>query len=235
MRHFVIPSIDLLDGKIVRLHKGNYAEKTIYNVEISALMEKYQSFKRLHIVDLNGAKNDGITNLKLIQEIRTQFYGVIQLGGGIRTLKIAQSILDSGINAVVLGTIAITNCELTKEIIATLGKENVVLAIDCKFENGKYFPKASGWLVGSKIDLFTTLGQYGDTAQNILVTDLSVDGTMQGANVELYRQIKKRFPQFKLQASGGVSCLGDLEKLNEITDFAIVGKALYEGIIDDLK
>ena len=234
MKNFVIPSIDLLDGQIVRLFKGNYGEKTVYNVEISALLWKYQDFERLHIVDLNGAKGNGIENLQIIKNIRAKFHGKIQLGGGIRTLEIAQSVLDIGINAVVLGTIAITDFKSTRKIIAKLGAENVVLAIDCKLENGKYFPKANGWIEGGTVDLFEILAQYEPIASEILITDISVDGTMQGANLELYRQIKSHFPRLKLQASGGVSCVDDLRNLREITDFAIVGKALYEGIIENL-
>ena len=234
MKNFVIPSIDLLDGNIVRLFKGNYGEKTVYNMEIGELMAKYQHFERLHIVDLNGAKGDGISNIEAIKSIRKQFGGKLQLGGGIRSVEIAQSVLELGIDAVVLGTVAITNFELTKEILAKIGKKNVVLAIDCKLENGDYFPKANGWIEGSSVNIFETLKQYDELASEVLITDIAVDGTMQGANLELYRQIKARFPQLKLQASGGVSCVRDLENLREITDFAIVGKALYEGIIDSL-
>lgn len=234
MKNFVIPSIDLLDGQVVRLFKGNYGEKTIYNVEISALLSKYQAFKRLHIVDLNGAKGDGISNIEIIKKIRAKFDGKIQIGGGIRNLKIAKSVLELGVNSIVLGTVAITNFELTKEIIVQIGLEKVVLAIDCKLENGRYFPKANGWLESGNVDLFEILSQYKTIASEILITDISVDGTMQGANLELYRQIKSRFPHLKLQASGGVSCVEDLENLRKIVDFAIVGKALYEGIIENL-
>lgn len=234
MKNFVIPSIDLLDGQIVRLFKGNYGEKTVYNVKVKDLIAKYQGFERLHIVDLNGAKGDGISNIKIIKEIRAKFDGKIQIGGGIRNLKIAQSVLELGIDAVVLGTVAITDFELTKEILAKLGAEKVVLAIDCKLENGRYLPKANGWIESGKLDLFETLKQYESIASEILITDISVDGTMQGANLELYRQIKAHFPRLKLQASGGVSCVDDLENLRETTDFAIVGKALYEGIIENL-
>jgi len=234
MKNFVIPSIDLLDGQIVRLFKGNYGEKTVYNVEIDDLLAKYQSFKKLHIVDLNGAKGDGISNIEIIKKIRAKFDGKIQIGGGIRNLKIAKSVLELGVNSIVLGTVAITNFELTREILAKLGAEKVVLAIDCKLENGRYFPKANGWLESGKLDVFETLKQYETLASKVLITDISVDGTMQGANLELYREIKKCFPNLKLQASGGVSCVEDLENLRKIVDFAIVGKALYEGIIENL-
>ena len=234
MKNFAIPSIDLLDGQVVRLFKGNYGEKTVYNVEIDDLLAKYQGFGRLHIVDLNGAKGDGISNIEIIKEIRAKFDGKIQIGGGIRNLKLAQSVLEFGIDSVVLGTVAITNFELTREILAKLGAEKVVLAIDCKLENGRYFPKANGWLESGKLDLLETLKQYETLASKVLITDISVDGTMQGANLELYREVKSRFPQLKLQASGGVSCVEDLENLQKIVDFAIVGKALYEGIIENL-
>jgi phosphoribosylformimino-5-aminoimidazole carboxamide ribotide isomerase len=237
MKDFVIPSIDLLDGKIVRLYQGNYNQSTVYNVDIDKLLEKYGNFENLHIVDLNDARGNGLVNIDLIKQIHSKFKGKIQLGGGIRSIEIANKILNEiKIDRIVLGTIAIVDFDLTKKIIEKFGKERIVLAIDCQFEDSKYTPKTNGWLENSnqKQGLFEILAQYVNLVKYILVTDISVDGTMQGANLDLYKQIKQKFPELTIQASGGVSSLSDLEKLQEIVNFAIVGKALYEGLIDEV-
>lgn len=235
LHNFIIPSIDLLDESIVRLYKGDYGQKTVYNVNLSDLLEKYKHFSNLHIVDLNGAKGDGMKNIALIAKIRHNFAGKIQLGGGIRSIDVADQILNlTKINAVVIGTIAINNPDLTMKMIEKFGKEKVVLAIDCLFDGQKFIPKANGWVENSDNDLFSLLEIYQNSAKNLLITDISVDGTMSGANVELYRQIKEKFPNFKVQASGGVSSIENVQALQKVTDFAIVGKALYENIFDDL-
>ena len=235
--NFTIPSIDLLDGNIVRLHKGDYNQKTVYNIDIDELLEKYKQFENLHIVDLNGAKGNGLVNIELIKQIRLKYKGRIQFGGGIRSIEIANKMLNEfGIDRVVLGTIAITDFALAAQVIEKFGKEKIILAIDCKLEDRRYIPKINGWIENSnqKQDLFDILEQYTHLAKYILVTDISVDGTMQGSNLDLYRQIKEKFPDFIIQASGGVSSVTDIEKLQEIVDFAIVGKVLYEGLIDEI-
>jgi phosphoribosylformimino-5-aminoimidazole carboxamide ribotide isomerase len=135
------------------------------------------------------------------------------------------------LDRVVLGTVAINNFDLTSKILQKFGKEKIVLALDCQRLGDNYFPKANGWLEETKEDLFTILEKYKNIAKYILCTDIAVDGTMQGPNFDLYKKIKNKFPQFLLQASGGVSSVKDLEDLQEITDFAIVGKMLYEAKI----
>lgn len=237
LNSFLIPSIDLLDGSIVRLYRGNYNQKTVYKIGIDELLEKYKDFENLHIVDLNGAKGDGLINLELIKQIRSKFKSKIQVGGGIRSVEIANKMLNEiQIDRVVVGTIAITDFDLTRPILEKFTKEKVVLAIDCKLENGKYIPKINGWTENpnQEEDLFDVLNNYQNLSQYILVTDISVDGTMQGSNLNLYREVKDKFPNFILQASGGISSIHDIAKLQDISDFAICGKALYEGLIDNL-
>lgn len=233
---FIIPSIDLLDGKIVRLLKGDYNKKTIYEIDILDLLEKYKKFHNLHIVDLNGAKGFGI-NFEIISKIRANFQGKIQVGGGVRSLEIVDKMINEiKIDRVVLGTIAIEDFNLTRSIFDKFGDEKIVLAIDCSFENGSYIPKINGWSKGNtnNKDLFTILDNYKDIARYILVTDISFDGTMRGVNKELYQLIKEKFSNFLLQSSGGVSSSLDIEKLKEVSDFAIVGKALYENLFNHL-
>lgn len=237
MRNFIIPSIDLLDGKIVRLYKGDYNKATVYNIAIEEILLRYKDFTCLHVVDLNGAKGDGFANINLLREIRRIFHGKVQVGGGIRSIGIADTMLNV-INAdrIVLGTLAIDNFDLTKEIINVFGKQMVVLAIDCELKQGKFVPKINGWreCVQYNFDLFDILALYDGLAENILVTDIGVDGTMKGSNVELYKQIKSRFPHFILQASGGVASMQDVERLHQIADYVVVGKALYEGLTNHL-
>lgn len=229
MKNFIIPSIDLLDGKVVRLFKGDYEKKTIYDIAISDLLEKYKDYKNLHIVDLNGAKGDLIKNISVVKEIRKNFKNKIQFGGGVRSLDIAGDLLDElKLDRVVLGTVAINNFNLTAQILEKFGKEKIVLALDCQRIGDNYFPKANGWLEETKEDLFTILEKYKNIAKYILCTDINVDGTMQGPNFDLYKKIKDKFPEFVLQASGGVSSVEDLKELQGIADFAIVGKMLYQ-------
>ena len=213
-KDFIIPSIDLLDGNIVRLKQGNYNDKTIYNANIDELIEKYKGFSNLHIVDLNGAKGEkNGKNEEIIKEIRKKFSGKIQIGGGIRTYQDAEKWLNLGVDKVVIGTLCIKNIKETNKIIKDFGEEKIVLAIDCEKINGVYIPKINGWR---------------DCAKYILITDINVDGMMCGGNIELYSEIKRKFPNFQIQASGGISNFDDIKKLQEITDFAIVGRALYE-------
>lgn len=233
--NFVIPSIDLLNGKIVRLYKGDYDRQTIYNIQIDDLLQKYGNFKNIHIVDLDAAAKRELTNVDLIKEIRDKFNGKIQVGGGIRSIKTANKMIkEIGIDKVVLGTVAIADFKLAKQIVISLKNDHVVLAIDCKLEGRQYIAKTNGWKENSGNDLFSILKEYNGIAKHFLVTDISLDGTMLGPNFELYKQIKEKFPNFVLQASGGVSSIEDIRRLQEITDFAIVGKALYEGLTDDL-
>ena len=147
MKNFVIPSIDLLDGKIVRLLKGDYDKATIYEVKVDDLIEKYDIFNTLHIVNLNGAKGEKCEkNEKIITEIRKKFKGKIQVGGGIRDIEKMEFYLNEvSVDAIVLGTLCIKNVEKTIEIIKKFGAEKIILAIDCENVNGVFVPKINGW------------------------------------------------------------------------------------------
>jgi len=231
IKNFIIPSIDLLDGNIVRLRQGEYDKKIIYKIDIDDLLKNYSDFQNLHIVNLNGAKcENNDKNIEIIKSIREKFKSSIQLGGGIKTIQDVDFWLKNGINKVVIGSLCIKNIEETKKIIKKYGNEKIVLAIDCEKINDKYYPKINGWqeFNDKNNDIFYYLNQYKDCAKYILITDISKDGGLCGANIELYRKIKQEFPSFKIQASGGVCNFEDVKKLQEITDFAIVGRAFYE-------
>ena len=228
---FIIPSIDLLDGKIVRLLKGNYEKSTIYEVKIDNLLEKYSIFNTLHIVDLNGAKGEKCEkNEKIIKEIRKKFRGKIQVGGGFRDIeKIDYYLNKLNVDAVVLGTLCIKNVEKTIDIIKKFGAEKIILAIDCEKVNGVYTPKINGWQEFCECkNIFELLKKYDGIAENLLITDIQQDGCLSGGNGNLYQQIKTKFPSFKVQASGGVSSIEDVKNLQNTTKFAIVGRAMYE-------
>ncbi len=232
MKNFIIPSIDLLDGKVVRLLKGDYEKTTFYNISIDDLLKKYNIFETLHIVNLNGAKGEKCEdNEKKTQKIRQKFRGKIQVGGGFRDVEKIDFYLNKlNVDAVVLGTLCIKNIEKTIEIIKKFGAEKIVLAIDCENINGVYAPKINGWQEFCDCEnIFNLLKKYYGIAQKILITDIQRDGCLSGGNCILYQQIKTQFPNFQIQASGGVCNFEDVKKLQEITDFAIVGRAMYEN------
>ena len=239
MKNFVIPSIDLLDGKNVRLLKGNYNKATVYEVKVDDLVEKYKDFCFLHVVDLNGAKGENCEeNKKIITEIRKKFEGKIQVGGGIRDIEKVDYYLNKiNVDAVVLGTLCVKNVEKTIEIIKKFGAEKIILAIDCENVNGVFVPKINGWQEFCDCkNIFDLLKKYNGIAKTLLITDIQQDGCLSGGNCDLYQQIKTKFPNFQIQASGGVSDLQDIKKLQKITDFAIVGRAMYENnLFEEIK
>ena len=238
MKNFIIPSIDLLDGNVVRLKQGDYNKATVYEVKLDDLIEKYSIFNTLHIVDLNGAKGEKCEeNEKIIREIRKKFRGKIQVGGGIRDIETIDFYLNKiNIDAVVLGTLCIKNVKKTIEIIKKFGTEKIILAIDCENVNGVYTPKINGWQEFCECkNIFELLQKYDGIAKNLLITDIQKDGCLNGGNSDLYQQIKTKFPSFKVQASGGIGSFNDVKTLKNIANFAIVGRAMYEkNIYNDI-
>ena len=250
---FIVPSIDILDGKIVRLENGKFNKKQIYNINIEELLDKYKCFNLLHIVNLNGAKGEyNEKNIILIKRIIQKFKGKIQLGGGIRTREDVNFWLNNGVNNVVIGTLCINNIEETKNIIKEFGKEKIVLAIDCVNKDDRFIPKINGWKEFCykkkedtnaktnnkklKYDIFYYLNEYKDTAEHFLITDICRDGMLMGTNIDLYKIIRQKFPNFKIQASGGVFDIEEVLKLKNIVNFAIIGKSIYEtNILNDIK
>lgn len=232
---YIIPAIDILDRKVVRLREGDYEQVTSYDVTLEEMIEKYQSngTEFVHIIDLNGAKGD-FTNQNYLFDIIQKTEMKVQYGGGVRSIEKVKELIDSGIHRVIVGTQAITNPTFLQELSEELcGKEScsdqVVVAIDVLDEVIKY----SGWMESSPIKLM----DYVDKCLALgffrfLCTDINKDGKLGGAGVELYQKLLSHSPFIKLIASGGISSMTDIESLQQIkVESCVVGKAIYEGHI----
>lgn len=228
----LIPAIDIIDGRCVRLTKGDYEQKTIYSdspVDIAKKMEAI-GFKRLHVVDLDGAKSRHIVNTAALQSIATTTSLTVDFGGGIKTDHDIETAFRNGASMVTIGSIAATNPELLDTWIERYGADRIILGADVR--DGHI--SINGWKEDSELELLHFLDRYVKRGiRNVLCTDISRDGTLTGPALPLYKDIMKAFPELHLIASGGVSCMEDIEKLDEAGIPAVVfGKAIYEGRID---
>ena len=228
----LIPAIDLIDGKCVRLTKGDYDSKKVYNEDPVAQAKEFESlgFKRLHVVDLDGAKSKHIVNDAVLKNITEATTLTVDFGGGIKTEEDIEKAFAAGASMVTLGSIAVTHPDLCKKWIEQYGAEKIILGADVR--NGKI--SINGWLEDSDEDLIPFLKKYVDMGvRNVLCTEISKDGTLAGPAIELYKEIMKEYPHLHLIASGGVSCNEDIEALDEAGIPAVVfGKAYYEGKIE---
>ncbi|HEF3559794.1 TPA: 1-(5-phosphoribosyl)-5-[(5-phosphoribosylamino)methylideneamino]imidazole-4-carboxamide isomerase [Campylobacter upsaliensis] len=233
MKSELIPAIDLIDGEVVRLVKGEYESKQSYNFKPLKKLKEYEraGAKWLHLVDLSGAKEPNKRQFELIQSLALNLNANLQVGGGIRTKAEVKNLLESGVKRVVIGSLALTNPQLCVEILREFGADKLCLALDVKPVGEDFYLALNAWQDTSKKKLFEVLELYAkEGLRHILCTDISKDGTLSGVNVELYKQIALNFPQIHTQASGGVAGLEDLEKLKGLCGGVIVGKALLEGI-----
>ncbi len=232
---YIIPAIDILDGKVVRLREGDYNQKTEYDVSIEDMIERYQSNGTdfIHIIDLNGAKGD-FSNQKTLFDIIKKTEMRVQYGGGIRTIEQVNHLLDSGIHRVIVGTQAVSNPDFLPDLSAAFVKKDgyanrIVVAIDVLDEVIKY----SGWMESSPIKLM----DYVDKCLQLgffrfLCTDINKDGKLGGAAVDLYKKLLDHSPFIKLIASGGVSSMDDIKDLATLPiRSVVVGKAIYENLI----
>lgn len=231
----IIPAIDLQNGQCVRLRQGKFDDNTIYPQSPQAMIKNYSNrgAKHVHIVDLDGARCGDVQQLPLIQSMLSDHVS-LQVGGGIRSLVTARACLDAGINQLVIGSLAITNPDLTRDIINTLGAERIVLALDVNIQNGIPIPAIHGWQTTSKTCLWDVAKMYEKLGvSNILCTDIACDGMMNGPGLGLYKEAVKRFPDIGWQASGGIRNQQDIERLGNIgVHAAIIGRALYENDFD---
>lgn len=227
----LIPAIDIIDGKCVRLTKGDYDQKKVYNENPVEVAQHFESlgFKRLHVVDLDGAKSKHIVNDDVLRTITAATSLVVDFGGGIKTEEDIEKAFDAGAAMVTVGSIAVTNPQLFLNWIEQYGAERLILGADVR--NGKI--SINGWKEDSSEDLLPFLKQYTDKGvRNVLCTEISKDGTLQGPAIDLYQQIMKAYPDMHLIASGGVSCNDDIRALETADIPAVVfGKAFYEGKI----
>lgn len=228
----LIPAIDIIDGKCVRLTKGDYDQKKVYNENPVEVAQHFESlgFKRLHVVDLDGAKSKHIVNDGVLRAITAATSLVVDFGGGIKTEEDIEKAFDAGAAMVTVGSIAVTNPQLFLNWIEQYGAEKLILGADVR--NGKI--SINGWKEDSSEDLLPFLKQYTDKGvRNVLCTEISKDGTLQGPAIDLYQQIMKAYPDMHLIASGGVSCNDDIRAVETADIPAVVfGKAFYEGKIN---
>jgi phosphoribosylformimino-5-aminoimidazole carboxamide ribotide isomerase len=228
----IIPAIDLIDGKCVRLAQGDFARKKVYNenpVEVAKTFEDV-GIRRLHIVDLDGAKAGKIANLNVLSEIARNTNLAIDFGGGIKTDEDIQSVFDAGADIANIGSLAVKEPEKFLGWVEKYGSERILLGADVK--DGKL--AVNGWQTATEIKISPFLQDYfANGITQVFVTDIAKDGVMQGPAVELYERILTAVPGIRLIASGGVSSLSDIRKLERIgCSGVIVGKAIYEGTID---
>lgn len=231
----IYPALDLLDGKCVRLLKGDFEQKTIYSDNPLEMVRSFEAdgAQALHLVDLSGAKNPSDRQLSLIQKIVEITRMAVQCGGGIRQLSEVEKLLDCGVDRVVLGSIAVSAPALVKEILTRFGPDRITLAIDVWPVEQAYRVAVQGWKELSSLtigDLISTFEKFSLT--RILCTDISRDGIMAGPNLPLYQSLLQNYPTLDFQASGGMSKDQDIADLIQIgVKSVVIGKALYEGQI----
>lgn len=228
----LIPAIDIIEGQCVRLTKGDYGSKTVYPLNPVDLARRFEDlgFKRLHVVDLDGAKSNHVVNLDILEKITSTTNLSVDFGGGIKTDEDITHVFSSGAKWVTIGSLAVKNPNKIENWITQYGADKIILGADVK--DG--FIHISGWKENSSVKLFDFLNSYQNKGiNNILCTDINKDGTLKGPATSLYRQIMSAYPDCHLIASGGISSIDDMNALDKAGIPAVVfGKAIYEGRID---
>lgn len=228
----LIPAIDIIDGKCVRLTKGDYDQKTVYRDSPAEVAKEFEQlgFKRLHVVDLDGAKSKHIVNVDVLRRITTETSLTVDFGGGIKTDEDIEKAFEAGASMVTVGSIAVTQPELFMGWLGKYGADRMILGADVR--NGKI--SINGWKEDSTEDLLPFLRKYIDAGvRNVLCTEISKDGTLAGPAIDLYKQVMEVYHTLHLIASGGVSSIDDINALDRAGIPAVVfGKAIYEGKIN---
>lgn len=227
----IIPAIDIISGKCVRLSQGDYSQKKEYHnnpVEVAKSFED-AGIKRLHLVDLDGAKNKKITNLSILENIAKSTSLTIDFGGGVQSDEDIGAAFNAGASQVTGGSISVKNPELFQKWLVNYGPDKIILGADAKNEK----IAISGWEETSNLDVFEFIGSYiKKSIKYIICTDISKDGLLAGPSFALYNSILQKYPSVKLIASGGVTTIDDVSRLNDSSlHGVIIGKAIYEGTI----
>lgn len=225
----IIPAIDLIDGKCVRLTQGDYAQKKIYNEDPLEVAKGFEGagLKYLHLVDLDGAKAGKVVNWKVVEKLTSNTNLKIDFGGGIKTKQEVERLLGLGIEKVNLGSIAVKQPDTVFEWIETIGTSRIILSADVKNK----LVQISGWQENASLSINDFIKQYFEKGiETVTCTDIATDGMLQGPNIKLYEELVHAFPKIYWIASGGVSGVEDLHELKKTgVTGAIVGKAIYEG------
>jgi len=227
----IIPAIDIIEGKCVRLSKGDFKRKTVYRASPMGMARELQDagIKRLHLVDLDGAKAKKVINLKVLRDISRKTNLEVDFGGGVQSREDLLKVFEAGAKQVTGGSIAVKNPELFEGWLNEFGSEKIILGADV--DNGKIaisgWQEQSNWTIEDFLDYYLQKG-----VRQVICTDVSKDGLLQGPAVGLYRKLAKAYPELSIIASGGVGVLQDLKDLKSTgVAGAIVGKAIYEGKI----
>lgn len=227
----IIPAIDLIDGQCVRLTKGDYSTKKVYNTNPLEVAKQFEAvgIEYLHLVDLDGAKAQHIVNYKVLEEISTKTQLKIDFGGGLKSDEDLKIAFESGANQITGGSIAVKNPSKFESWLSLYGAEKIILGADCKEQK----IAVHGWQEASDLEVLPFIEAYAKKGiTDVVCTDISKDGMLQGPSYALYRKILANTPEINLIASGGVSAAEDLPKLMQLgCTGVIIGKAIYEGKI----
>jgi phosphoribosylformimino-5-aminoimidazole carboxamide ribotide isomerase len=227
----IIPAIDLIEGKCVRLTQGDYSKKTIYNENPVDVAMKFEDagIKRLHLVDLDGAKEKKVVNWKVLERIASKTKLHIDFGGGVQSDDDLKVVFESGAKQVTGGSIAVKQPDVFENWLAVYGGDKIILGADAKKEK----VAVSGWEEGTEIWVYDFVEKWVEKgAKYTISTDVAKDGLLQGPSFDLYKNMQDKCPDLNIIASGGISGLEDVEKLAEMNIYGvIIGKAIYENRI----
>jgi len=228
----IIPAIDVLDGKCVRLSQGDYDQKKVYDEDPLEVAKRFEDhgLHRLHLVDLDGARANRVINYRVLERIASRTSLIIDFGGGLKSDYDLQIAFDNGAQMVTGGSVAVKNPAVFQRWIDKFGGTSIILGADCR--NNRI--AIDGWTENTEEDVFSFIENWRKQGiLKVICTDISKDGTLEGPNVELYRKIREQDPEIHLIASGGTACLEDIDRLEEAhIPGVIIGKAIYEGRID---
>lgn len=225
----IIPAIDLIDGKAVRLTQGDYRQKTEYNARPLEVAQQFEDagLTRLHLVDLDGAREKRVINWKVLELIASKTHLHVDFGGGVQSDDDLRMVFECGAKQVTGGSIAVKQPDVLERWLSQYGPERIILGADAKNEK----IAVSGWEEGTDVWIYDFLETWIDVGvQYVISTDVAKDGLLQGPSFDLYRNLQDRFPDLNIIASGGVSNMSDIEMLADTDIYGvIVGKAIYEG------